>query len=68
MVIICDMNIVTAAWGEVQRGEKMKTKNLLTAKHPMFCAEMSFKRLLTIHLIKFILNLVEMANHVSGEF
>jgi len=43
MVIICDMNIVAAAWGEVQGGEKMKTKNLLTAKHPMFCAEMPFK-------------------------
>jgi len=26
MVIICDMNIVAAAWGEVQRGEKIKTK------------------------------------------
>ena len=26
MVIICDMNIVDAAWGMGQRGEKIKTK------------------------------------------
>jgi hypothetical protein len=46
----------------------MKTKKLLTAKHPMLCLEMPFKRLLKIHFIKLILDLGEMENPVSGEF
>jgi hypothetical protein len=54
--------------GWVAKGTENENQNLMTAKHPMFCAEMSFKRLLTISFIKLILNLVEMANPDAGEF
>jgi len=49
-------------------GRENKNQNSLTAKHPMFCAEMLFKRSLTIHFMKLILNPVEMVNPVAGEF